>query len=248
MVTKAQLIAVSKQERIPLGTVEKDYVLTTVLKRIYDSEFNNKLAFKGGTALHKLYLNKRFSVDLDFTELDEIDTDALKKVIEQPDIKSRIKGIDPMGNSIRITLGYTSVLEFANRIFLDISQRENPVMPLIEKSIHSPFFECFDVLTFQLEELLAEKIRALMQRKKPRDYLDVYHIAESGAADFGKAVEIAKEKLSRYKENFNKKKITEGTELVHSLWKQDLKEMLPSIPDFDDVLKRIMDVFNAIGR
>ena len=247
MVTKAELIAISKKERIPLGMVEKNYVLTTVLKRIYESDFRNKLAFKGRTALYKLYLHKRFSVDLDFTELAEIQTDALKKVVEQPDIKSRVKGIDPIGNSIRMTLGYTSVLEFANRIFLDISQRERPVMPLVEKSIHSPFFESFDALTFQVDELLAEKLRALMQRKKPRDYLDVYYIAESEAADFGKAVEIAEVKLSHYQENFDKNKITEGKELVQSLWKQDLKEILPSIPDFDDVLKRIVDVFNAVG-
>jgi predicted nucleotidyltransferase component of viral defense system len=247
MITKAELVAVSKKEKIPLGTVEKDYVLTSVLKQIYESEFKESLVFKGGTALHKLYLFKRFSVDLDFTELKKIDTTALKKVIEHQDIKSRIKDIDTIGKSIRITLGYVSALEFANRIFLDISKREQPVIPLVKKTIHSPFFESFDVLTFQLEELLAEKIRALMQRKKPRDYLDIYYIAESGEADFKKAIEIAEEKLSPFKEHVDKRKIEEDTELVQSLWKQDLREILPSIPDFDDVLKKIMDIFNVVG-
>lgn len=247
MITKAELVAVSKKEKIPLGTVEKDYVLTAVLKHIYESEFKESLVFKGGTALHKLYLFKRFSVDLDFTELRKIDTNALKKVIEHKDIKSKIKDIDTIGKSIRITLGYVSALEFANRIFLDISKREQPVLPLVKKPINSPFFESFDVLTFQLEELLAEKIRALMQRKKPRDYLDIYYIAGSGKADFKKAIEIAEEKLSSFKEHIDKRKIEQDTELVQNLWKQDLREILPSIPDFSDVLGKIMDIFSVVG-
>ena len=90
MITKAELVAVSKKEKIPLGTVEKDYVLTSVLKNIYESEFKERLVFKGGTALHKLYLFKRFSVDLDFTELMKIDTNAFKKVVEQQEIKYRM--------------------------------------------------------------------------------------------------------------------------------------------------------------
>ena len=245
MVTKAELIAISRKGGIPLGTVEKDYVLTAVLKQIFNSEFRDKLAFKGGTALHKLYLFKRFSVDLDFTELHEIDTDLLKKVVEFRDIRSKVKNINTIGNSIRIDLGYVSALDFPNRIFLDISKRETPVIPLVEKSIQSPFFEPFDVLTYQLEELLAEKIRALMQRKKPRDYLDIYYISESGEADFKKAIEIAEQKLSGYKEVVDIKKIEENTELVKSLWNRDLKEVLPEVPDFDDVLDRLIAVFKA---
>lgn len=72
MVSKAELVAISRKHSIPLGTVEKDYVLTAILQRIYTSEFRDRLVFKGGSALHKLYLFQRFSVDLDFTELREI--------------------------------------------------------------------------------------------------------------------------------------------------------------------------------
>ena len=93
--------------------VEKDYVLTAILQRIYTSEFRDKLVFKGGTALHKLYLFQRFSVDLDFTELKKINIDLFQKVLEHRDIKSRIKDIDTLGKSTRITLGYVSALEFA---------------------------------------------------------------------------------------------------------------------------------------
>ena len=147
--------------------------------------------------------------------------------------------------STRIVLGYTSALEFANRIFLDLSKREKPVLPLVRKTISSPFFEDFEVLTFQLEELLAEKLRVAVQRKKPRDYLDIYYIAESGNADFTKAAGIAKKKLSAYKEKLDKSRILEDTELVQALWEQDLKEVLPRIPDFGEVLNTIKKVFTT---
>lgn len=243
MVTKADLVAISRREKIPIGTVEKDFVLTFILKKIYESELKNILIFKGGTALHKLYLHKRFSVDLDFTVLERIKIDRLKRIIEDKEIKSRVKDINDIGNSTRVTLGYTSVLEFANRIFLDLSKREQPVLPLIKKTILSPFSEGFEVLTFQLEELAGEKIRALMQRNKPRDYLDIYYLAEDGRVDFKKAVEIAKEKLSSFRENFKQERLFKDNELVRSLWEQDLREILHPIPDFDHAIGRIKEVF-----
>ncbi len=239
MVSKAELVAVSKNEKIPLGIIEKDYVLTLILKKIYETEFKDKLIFKGGTALHKLYLHKRFSIDLDFTVLRKINPDDLKRIIEIKEILSRIKDINDIGNSTRIIVGYVSVLEFANRIFLDLSKREKPILSLIKKTVHSPFFEDFKVMTYQLEELLAEKIRALMQRKKPRDYLDLYYIAKSGKADFEIAVTVARKKISSFSEDFDKSAILDDTELVRHLWDQDLKAILPRAPSFETVIETI---------
>ena len=58
--------------RLGLGdkTIEKDYVLTWVLLAITASPLNDLLAFKGGTAIKKIYVpDYRFSEDLDFTLL-----------------------------------------------------------------------------------------------------------------------------------------------------------------------------------
>lgn len=58
--------------RLGLGdkTIEKDYVLTWVLLAITTSPLNDLLAFKGGTAIKKIYVpDYRFSEDLDFTLL-----------------------------------------------------------------------------------------------------------------------------------------------------------------------------------
>lgn len=66
-------------------TIEKDYVLTWVLQAIAVSPLCDLLAFKGGTAIKKMYVpDYRFSEDLDFTLLETNTTDAdLQAAIEE---------------------------------------------------------------------------------------------------------------------------------------------------------------------
>ena len=74
LLDKAQLSIINKNNfRYPLQIAEKDYFLAVVLKIIYSSKIKDKLIFKGGTAIHHLYLDQlRFSEDLDFTAKDKI--------------------------------------------------------------------------------------------------------------------------------------------------------------------------------
>ena len=68
MITRRELRQQARRQRVSLGALEKDYVLTLILQRIYDQDvWRENLVFKGGTALHKLYLNRRLCLDLDFT-------------------------------------------------------------------------------------------------------------------------------------------------------------------------------------
>ena len=47
MVTKAELVSIARRQKLPLGMIEKDFILTLVLREIYNSEFKNTLVFKG---------------------------------------------------------------------------------------------------------------------------------------------------------------------------------------------------------
>jgi len=59
-------------KRFSEKTIEKDYVLSWLLVGMSKTKLNEVLAFKGGTALKKIYIkNFRFSEDLDFTLLDQ---------------------------------------------------------------------------------------------------------------------------------------------------------------------------------
>ena len=243
MVTKEEIINIARRQKLPVGTIEKDFVLTFVLKKLYESDLKDSLVFKGGTALHKLYLHKRMSIDLDFTELKPVNIEELKKIIEDKEIRSKIKEINKTSNSTKVVLNYESVLEYKNSIILDISKREKPIMKLIKKQLKSPYFGKITVLTFALEEMIAEKIRAIIQRNKPRDYLDLYYILGSRKLDFKKALEIAKKKLAAANDKYDTKKIFDNLDIVKGLWEKDLKELVVDIPDFEKVVKKLKKYF-----
>lgn len=247
MVSKDEIIKIAREKGLPLGTIEKDFILIYILKKIYESNLKDKLVFKGGTALHKLYLHKRISIDLDFTEIKPIKINELRRIIEDKEINSKIKDVNQTGNSTRIVLSYTSVLEYKNNIILDISKREKPILKLIIKKLKSPYFKDIEILTFQLKELIAEKIRAIIQRNKPRDYLDLYYILTRNNFDLKKSIEIAKQKLKGDNDQYRSEKIFDNLDLVRSLWEQDLREILPDIPNFDKVINKFSQFFKRTG-
>ncbi len=243
MVNKEGIIRIAKKRKLPLGTIEKDFILCYILDKIYNSHLKSKLIFKGGTALHKLFLHKRMSIDLDFTELKPIKISELKKLVENKEINSKIKDINETATSTKILLGYRSVLEYKNNIIIDISKREKPILELMTKPLRSPYFEDIKILTFQLEELIAEKIRALIQRNKPRDYLDIFYILNKKNCDLKKAIELSKQKLKNENDQFNMAKIFNNLEIVQNLWLQDLSEISPKIPRFDNTINKIKKEF-----
>lgn len=63
-----------KEARLSWEIIEKDYILSWVLAGIAaNKKLQNKLVFKGGTALKKCYFgNYRFSEDLDFTAKEDM--------------------------------------------------------------------------------------------------------------------------------------------------------------------------------
>ncbi len=234
MVTKAELVSIARKRELPLGMIEKEFVLTLVLREIYASPFKNILAFKGGTALHMLYLNKRLSVDLDFTALKEPDIGELKTVLAIKEINAEIRKISTLDNSVSIDMKYTSLLDYPDSIKIDISLREKPLLELKEKLLSSPYFHEFPVTVFQREELAAEKMRALVQRKRPRDYFDMWLLLKE--INFREFEKIADKKLVSSGDKLDIRRVFVDMETVKSLWKDDLVQLVPELPDFETVI------------
>jgi len=242
MVTRADLVSIARKSKLPLGMIEKDFVITLVLKEIYGSHFTNVLVFKGGTALHKLYLHRRLSVDIDFTALGEIDIDAFKKTLIIKEINAEIRKIQTSENSFSIDLKYRSLLNYPDSIKIDISLREKPLLELKEIAMLTPYFQDFYVTTFQIEEIAAEKMRALMQRKRPRDYFDMWLLLEK--IDFEDFENLAEKKLRAVNDSFDINRVFTDLGIVRSLWKNDLIQLIPELPDFDAV---ILELKRKIG-
>ncbi|HIH43200.1 TPA: nucleotidyl transferase AbiEii/AbiGii toxin family protein [Candidatus Woesearchaeota archaeon] len=152
-----------------------------------------------------------------------------------------MKDVNETDVSLKIVLSYNSLLNYPNYIIIDISRREKPIMDLVAINMKSEYFKDIAVTTFQIEELISEKLRALIERKKPRDYLDIYYILDEKEINWKKTFEIAKKKLKAVNEKLNIQKIIGDTDIVKELWKQDISELVADIPPFDKVLQKITD-------
>ncbi|RJQ32237.1 MAG: nucleotidyl transferase AbiEii/AbiGii toxin family protein [Actinobacteria bacterium] len=199
LLNKAQLSIINKNNfRYPLQTAEKDYFLAVVLKIIYSSILKDKLVFKGGTAIHHLYLEQlRFSEGLDFTAVEPISIDDLKKAFE-PYQFLEIVLFYPSDFSLKINrLKFLGPLNQANSIKLDIDLSQKLIQPAAEIKYRNIFNIPVAVRSMSLVEICAEKIRAINERARYRDFYDFAMVLKNNKIDLGILLETLKQKELR---------------------------------------------------
>ena len=91
MLTQAQLQRYAVESGLrDVMIAEKELVLPFLLQLLSERGILDRLAFKGGTCLRKMFLGNqtRFSTDLDFTRIEEHDHEdvilAMMQAFEQP--------------------------------------------------------------------------------------------------------------------------------------------------------------------
>lgn len=107
---------IAGKEGFNIYLIEKDYYLTLFLYILR----KEKLFFKGGTALYKIYLNyKRLSEDLDFSYKENINV-IKNKILE---LKGNFKDIlinNETNNFIRFSIFYSSYFGKEGKVIIDI--------------------------------------------------------------------------------------------------------------------------------
>lgn len=188
--------------------VEKDYYCSLILGYLYQQN-NNKIIFKGGTCLNKVYAGfYRMSEDLDFSISTEIDSkrahrrgiiepykgivNLIKKTIPEFTLSQPLKGYNNSTQYIAY-LEYNSVVTgMSERIKIEIGLREPfldiPVTMEAKTLIEDPFSgEKIDltVTCMSLKEVYAEKVRAALTRREPaiRDYYDLWYAVNHDIID-----------------------------------------------------------------
>jgi predicted nucleotidyltransferase component of viral defense system len=95
MVTRAELVSIARKQKLPLGMIEKDFVLTMILREICNSRFRHTLVFKGGTALHKLYLDMWLLLkELEFKDFEKLAEKKLAAMNDNIDISRIFSDLD----------------------------------------------------------------------------------------------------------------------------------------------------------
>lgn len=175
LLSRAQLSIINKNGlRYPLAIAEKDYFLAIVLQIIYDSKLKDKLVFKGGTAIYHLYLDQlRFSEDLDFSTIEPVTIEELGEVFEPFDFLEIVQYYQS-GFSLKINrLKFTGPLGQPNSIKIDIDQTQKLILPIERVSYANVYGVPVTVSAMAVKEICAEKVRAVNERARYRDFYDL---------------------------------------------------------------------------
>jgi predicted nucleotidyltransferase component of viral defense system len=166
--------------------IEQDLMLSRLIVEIAGHELlGAELAFRGGTCLHKLHLPQplRYSEDLDYVRSThsgiKLYLTALREVALGIGLVEH--GTSQSGQMVHIVFdaqptGATGRIRI--KIETNIAETES-FLPRITLpyAVESRWWSGHaDVRTFQIEELMATKLRALYQRRKGRDLFDLWHV------------------------------------------------------------------------
>lgn len=200
MLTRQQLEIINRKSlRYPLHIAEKDYFLALVLQIIAASSTGKTLVFKGGTALHHCYLDQyRFSQDLDFSSNQmPLPIEEIHKIFDDIDYLN-IKKDYLSEATIKIEkLQYTGPLIQPNSLKIEIDFLQNVLLPPQTLTYHNVWGVDFSVAVMDIKEICAEKIRAMSDRARYRDFYDIYLILEKYKLDLDEIVSYVRQKEIR---------------------------------------------------
>jgi predicted nucleotidyltransferase component of viral defense system len=231
-----------------LGQAERDYLQHIVLLFLY-RHAGNWLVFKGGTALQKTLGLNRFSDDLDFTSIKELSDisyrigDDLRNFGFENDVEIRKNVSEVIVYRIKGPLFDGSQRSMVV-LRLEISLREKVVLKEDIREVVPVYTDLppYLVTMMNSEEILAEKIRAIMTRNKARDIFDARFLI---AKKIPVNIELVNKKLEYYHLTFEKDAFLESLANMKKIWEKELKPLVSFLPDFE---KTTMEILNAIER
>lgn len=244
MLSNDQLNQYSRLFRIDKLSIFREYLQAAFLLLFYRNEKLKNTYFKGGTCLRIMFGSGRFSEDLDFsTDLhaQEIDNHITNTLInlrhEFPNIT--VKTLETLAGLSRKIQIQTPLSPYPTGIKLDFSDRDQVLDPVISTpKTDYPFSILTPIPHLSMKEILAEKVRAILKRKKGRDLYDLYFLLARNV-DFDSS--FIQRKLDFYQEKYT------FEDLVKSIgeWDQrDLKNDLgPFLPtDVRVIVSKLPDM------
>ncbi|MDR0506085.1 MAG: nucleotidyl transferase AbiEii/AbiGii toxin family protein [Dysgonamonadaceae bacterium] len=168
--------------------VEQDLIICRALSAIYNDEFlSSRLAFRGGTALHKLYLQPqpRYSEDIDLVQIIPENVgavlDKLREVLSflgKPVIKQKRNNNTMV---FRVESTFPPIIPIKLKVEINCKEHFSVLgLTKVPFEVNNQWFsgKC-EITTYQLDELVGTKLRALYQRKKGRDLFDLQKALEN---------------------------------------------------------------------
>jgi uncharacterized protein len=238
--------------------IEKDYVLSWLLSGIASNSYlKENLIFRGGSLLKKVYFpTYRFAEELEFTCKEKFDqlkiktafTSLINQVYNMSGLILTLRGdVKEDGNSYNFGISYSGLLggiASAKFIRIDINKNELLYYALLEKKITSEYSDLNENITlncYSMDEIVAEKMRALMEYNHSADVYDVWYLLEMDGYVMEDCIFGFKDKTSFRKIDFRifKTTVEKKVQEFAKHWRDDLVPQMKTVPDYHDVWRQL---------
>ena len=282
MMNVSQMLkSMARDQGVGLDVLQKDYALSYLLAGIAQTPgLGEKIILKGGTALKKLYYPQyRFSEDLDYSTIEpgilpkgnELLQAAVRRMAGMLEERGPFDvQVEPLtlrmphpGNQ----MAYTVRVRFPDRrqalcrLKVEITVDEPVILTAKERPILHGFPEEFEIsiLGYVLEEIVVEKLRALLQSKEKlasrgwgasrvcRDYYDLWWILKretlTGVPSlFTRKCAVRQVVFQKPEELFSPELI----ETARREWDQQLSPFLLKAPRMEEVLPEVQKLILSL--
>ena len=257
MIPQAEISKLAFREGMSDKVIEKDYVITWLLLALANSDLKDYLAFKGGTALKKIYFpDYRYSEDLDFTLRNDIANDEMiSKLKEVLDLLAKEHGfqfavpaekIEERADSLTAYINFVGPLQArleSRSIKVDFTLSEKLIFPVDSREVHSPYSDAVNrmIPTYSLEEILVEKLCAIIGRTEPRDIYDVNYLFGISDIDFQSVPHafIEKAEFKGVNPGTLSDSLNNKQDKYERMWGTRLEHQIKELPHLAEVLREL---------
>ena len=259
MISERKLRRIAARAGMGVGQAEYEYVLLCALDGLSrTSPLDETFCLKGGTALRLVYFpDWRRSIDLDFSVLPSFPGEQLRAGLERwlreverlHGVRMTLRDLHKVDGAARLRVSFTGPLRHPARLLLDITLDEPVLLPPQRRPVIGTIFAHPRplVLTYSLEEILAEKLRSILQRGKARDYYDVWRLLQEKrdalSLDVARRVLWQKCKHKGLPQPAGAAPFLDpqALEAAAPYWGRDLAEQVPSgsLPSWDRVVDEL---------
>lgn len=245
MISLQELAEIKEKRKTNLYYEEKEYLQYIFLNAI--SKYSDSFVFKGGTCLRICFGLERASEDLDFSA--DLTAKEIKKLVKKClndfnmlNIPFEIYSEKEFKGNLRIEARFKGPLfngnsASTNTLKIDFNKRKvkNKVVKVVQKLFSD--IPLFTIIALDENEILVEKIRALINRAEPRDLYDVWMLLKKGVKIDRK---LLFSKLKEEKSRLSNLKFPSRQE-----YERNLKNLVINLPSYGQVEK---DISEEIGK
>jgi len=242
VITRPELVRRAGVDHVTGQTVERDYVLAAILVGLSQNSKAATMVFKGGTALRACYYyDYRYSADLDFSLIEGMTVEDGLHVV-----RSALERIGPgaeLKDAVLDTEGPAPLIRFVgpwgrqNRIKVDLQDDEfvenTALLPILQRYEDIP--DGAAVVGYTEDEIGAEKLRCVLQRKQCRDLYDLHYLLTNKRIDAAE-VHLLFEKKAKHKglePSSLREKLDALLDWSKPRWEAELGEYVRDVPPFE---------------